>query len=84
MTRVNKHGARALEVWKFGGASLADAPAIEKAAALIASHRGPLVIVWSPEFNTCRNSPCSLNAISIGAPPGPTRAATPSSCRKVR
>ncbi len=36
-----------LEVWKFGGASLADAHAVERAAALIAAHRGPLVIVAS-------------------------------------
>ncbi len=36
-----------LEVWKFGGASLADAQAIEKAAALIARHHGPLVVVAS-------------------------------------
>jgi aspartokinase/homoserine dehydrogenase 1 len=36
-----------LEVWKFGGASLADAAAIERAAALIASHEGPLVVVAS-------------------------------------
>jgi aspartokinase/homoserine dehydrogenase 1 len=36
-----------LEVWKFGGASLADAAAIERAAALIASHPGPLVVVAS-------------------------------------
>ncbi len=36
-----------LEVWKFGGASLADPPAIEKAARLIAAHDGPLVIVAS-------------------------------------
>jgi aspartokinase/homoserine dehydrogenase 1 len=34
-------------VWKFGGASLADAAAIEKAAALIAAHSGPLVVVAS-------------------------------------
>ena len=34
-----------LEVWKFGGASLADAPAIQRAAGLIAAHRGPLVVV---------------------------------------
>jgi aspartate kinase len=38
---------RSLEVWKFGGASLADARAIARAAALIADHRGPLVIVAS-------------------------------------
>ena len=38
---------RELEVWKFGGASLADPPAIEKAARLIAAHDGPLVIVAS-------------------------------------
>ena len=36
-----------LQVWKFGGASLADAAAIERAAALIAAHDGPLVIVAS-------------------------------------
>jgi aspartokinase/homoserine dehydrogenase 1 len=36
-----------LEVWKFGGASLADAAAIRKAAALIADHAGPLVVVAS-------------------------------------
>ena len=37
----------ALEVWKFGGASLADAAAISKAATLIAAHEGPLVVVCS-------------------------------------
>jgi aspartokinase len=36
-----------LEVWKFGGASLADAAAIRKAAELAAAHPGPLVIVAS-------------------------------------
>lgn len=36
-----------LQVWKFGGASLADAAAIERAAALIAAHDGPLVVVAS-------------------------------------
>src|SRR4029453_13034871 len=36
-----------LQVWKFGGASLADATAIQRAAALIAAHDGPLVIVAS-------------------------------------
>lgn len=36
-----------LEIWKFGGASLADAAAIQRAATLIASHSGPLVIVAS-------------------------------------
>ena len=38
---------RNLEVWKFGGASLADAAAIRRAAALIAAHAGPLVVVAS-------------------------------------
>ena len=37
----------ALEVWKFGGASLADGEAIKRAAARIAAHSGPLVIVAS-------------------------------------
>ena len=36
-----------LEVWKFGGASLADGRAIQRAAAQIAAHRGPLVVVAS-------------------------------------
>jgi len=36
-----------LQVWKFGGASLADAPAIARAAALIRAYRGPLVVVAS-------------------------------------
>ena len=36
-----------LEIWKFGGASLGDARALERAAGLIADHRGPLVIVAS-------------------------------------
>jgi aspartokinase/homoserine dehydrogenase 1 len=39
-----------LEVWKFGGASLASAEQIQKAAALIAKHTGPLVIVPSALF----------------------------------
>ena len=36
-----------LEVWKFGGASLADGRAIQRAAAQITAHRGPLVVVAS-------------------------------------
>jgi bifunctional aspartokinase / homoserine dehydrogenase 1 len=36
-----------LEVWKFGGASLAGPEEIQKAAALIARHDGPLVVVAS-------------------------------------
>ena len=36
-----------LEVWKFGGASLAGAAEIQKAASLVASHSGPLVIAAS-------------------------------------
>jgi aspartokinase/homoserine dehydrogenase 1 len=39
--------ARELEVWKFGGASLADTAAIQKAVALIRGHHGPLVVVAS-------------------------------------
>jgi len=38
---------QALEVWKFGGASLADGHAITRAATRIAAHQGPLVIVAS-------------------------------------
>jgi aspartokinase/homoserine dehydrogenase 1 len=36
-----------LEVWKFGGASLADANAVRHAVSLIRAHRGPLVVVVS-------------------------------------
>lgn len=36
-----------LEVWKFGGASLAAAGEIQKAAALVARHNGPLLVVVS-------------------------------------
>jgi len=38
---------RDLEVWKFGGASLADTTAIEKTMGLIRGHDGPLVVVVS-------------------------------------
>ena len=38
---------RQLEVWKFGGAALADARSFQKAAALVAAHAGPLLIVAS-------------------------------------
>ena len=34
-------------MWKFGGASLADARAIQRAAGLIARHAGPIVVVAS-------------------------------------
>jgi len=37
----------ALEIWKFGGASLADAAAVERAVTLIRGHRGPLTVVVS-------------------------------------
>jgi aspartokinase/homoserine dehydrogenase 1 len=36
-----------LEVWKFGGASLADAGAVRHAVSLVRAHRGPLVVVVS-------------------------------------
>jgi bifunctional aspartokinase / homoserine dehydrogenase 1 len=36
-----------LEVWKFGGASLADAAAVRHAVSLVRAHRGPLVVVVS-------------------------------------
>jgi aspartokinase/homoserine dehydrogenase 1 len=39
--------ARSLQVWKFGGASLADAAAVRHAVALIRDHEGPLVVVAS-------------------------------------
>ncbi len=40
-------GRHPLEVWKFGGASLADARAVDRAVSLIAAHSGPLVVVAS-------------------------------------
>ena len=45
--RVGSRGRVRLEVWKFGGASLADAQAVRHAIALIRAHRGPLVVVVS-------------------------------------
>ena len=36
-----------LQVWKFGGASLADAAAVRHAVGLIRAHKGPLVVVAS-------------------------------------
>jgi len=39
--------ARRLQVWKFGGASLADGAAVRHAVGLIRAHDGPLVIVVS-------------------------------------
>jgi aspartokinase/homoserine dehydrogenase 1 len=36
-----------LEIWKFGGASLADADAVRHAVGLVRAHRGPLVVVVS-------------------------------------
>src|SRR3982751_4743448 len=47
MRSKNKRRPTPLQIWKFGGASLADAAAIDRAAALIASHDGPLVVVAS-------------------------------------
>jgi aspartokinase/homoserine dehydrogenase 1 len=38
---------RPLEVWKFGGASLADAAGVRRAVGLVRAHRGPLVVVVS-------------------------------------
>ena len=40
-------GRSPLEVWKFGGASLADAAAVRHAVSLVRAHRGPLVVVVS-------------------------------------
>ena len=45
--RRKASGSAPLEVWKFGGASVATADEINKAAALIAKHEGPLVVVVS-------------------------------------
>jgi aspartokinase/homoserine dehydrogenase 1 len=44
---VKGEPSRPLEIWKFGGASLADAAAVQRAASLIAGHPGRLVIVAS-------------------------------------
>jgi aspartokinase/homoserine dehydrogenase 1 len=44
--RVTRRRPR-LEVWKFGGASLADASAVRHAVSLVRAHRGPLVVVVS-------------------------------------
>jgi len=46
-TAVSRRVRPPLEVWKFGGASLADAAAIHKAVSFITSHDGPIVVVAS-------------------------------------
>jgi bifunctional aspartokinase / homoserine dehydrogenase 1 len=45
--RRRSHSPARLEVWKFGGASLADAAAVRHAVALVRAHRGPLLVVVS-------------------------------------
>jgi aspartokinase/homoserine dehydrogenase 1 len=45
--RKQPREASALEVWKFGGASLAGPAEIQKAVGLISAHAGPLVIAAS-------------------------------------
>ena len=55
LDRARRSAARrALEVWKFGGASLADAAAIARAVALIQAHPGPLVVVASRRWRRDR------------------------------
>jgi aspartokinase/homoserine dehydrogenase 1 len=44
---ASRRGRTPLEVWKFGGASLADAHAFARAVALVLGHRGPLAVVVS-------------------------------------
>ncbi len=45
--RASHAPAARVQIWKFGGASLADSDAVVRAARLIAEHQGPLVIVAS-------------------------------------
>jgi aspartokinase/homoserine dehydrogenase 1 len=45
--RTSGHRPPRLEIWKFGGASLADAAAVRHAVSLVSAHRGPLVVVVS-------------------------------------
>ena len=47
LRRASPTHTTAPHVWKFGGASLADATAVQAAATRIAAHDGPLVIVAS-------------------------------------
>ncbi len=49
MAPKRRHAGRdaRLEIWKFGGASLADAGAVKHAISLVRAHRGPLVVVVS-------------------------------------
>ena len=47
LSAVARRAKVGVEVWKFGGASLAGPPEIQKAAGLISSHPGPLVIAAS-------------------------------------
>ena len=64
----------ALEVWKFGGASLADEHAIQRAAAQIAGHRGPLVVVASALAGVTDLLLSGAHAAVAGDPATATRA----------
>lgn len=64
----------ALEVWKFGGASLADEHAIQRAAAQIAGHRGPLVVVASALAGVTDLLLAGAHAAVAGDPATATRA----------
>jgi aspartokinase/homoserine dehydrogenase 1 len=64
-----------LEVWKFGGASLADARAIQRAAGLITRHEGPLVVVVSALAGITDLLLEGANAAAQGRPADAARAA---------
>ena len=64
----------ALEVWKFGGASLADEHAIQRAAAQIAGHRGPLIVVASALAGVTDLLLSGAHAAVAGDPATATRA----------
>lgn len=47
LRRTGSRAPNPIQVWKFGGASLADVDAVRRAARLITEHRGALVVVAS-------------------------------------
>ena len=46
-TTLSPKSRAASEVWKFGGASLADAASVNRVVAMLRAHQGPLVVVVS-------------------------------------
>ena len=84
-----------LEVWKFGGASVADAAAVRHAVALVQAHRGPLVVVVSAlagvtdalldgSRRAVAGDPAAATAVAATFRRAPSRAGGGAACRAGR